>query len=351
MTKSTVSTTLLLLFFYSVSAQFITDTTAGTLTTTDEVSIGAPSTNGYNLQVHGKARINSGSETSNLLNLNNWISNSIKYKGTMLNFTSTTDGSNGQFNFMEASDSDGTIFQLNSQGNFFTDGKAGFGNFNPQFHLTVGPNLNNNYTSSPGIAGIGIMSHGIGTAAGNIYLHRDDLTISVNNTLGAILFTGGDGGEQLGAEIRGVSAGNWSTGQSSSDLVFLTTTSGSSTPSEKLRITDNGNVGIGTDPSERLTVNGKIRAEEVKVEVVNPPDYVFGAGFELMSLEETKSFISKNKHLPEIPSASEMKANGVDIGDMNMKLLKKIEELTLYQIDLLEKVEELQNKVEKLEKK
>ena len=107
----------------------------------------------------------------------------------------------------------------------------------------------------------------------------------------------------------------------------------------------NGNVGIGINPTEKLTVDGKIRSEEVKVEIVNGPDYVFEPDYQLRTLQETKAYISEHKHLPEIPSAKEMEANGVALGDMNMKLLKKIEELTLYQIDLLEELDKLKSEV------
>ena len=92
-----------------------------------------------------------------------------------------------------------------------------------------------------------------------------------------------------------------------------------------------------------LTVDGSIRTEEVKVEIVNGPDYVFEPDYELRTLKATKAFIEANKHLPEIPPAREMEANGVELGVMNMRLLKKIEELTLYQIKLMEQLES-QNK-------
>lgn len=96
---------------------------------------------------------------------------------------------------------------------------------------------------------------------------------------------------------------------------------------------NDGNVGIGTDnPDSKLVVNGKIRSEEIKVEIVNGPDYVFETNYKLPTLRQIKKYINANKHLPEIPPAKEMEANGVDLGEMNMKLLKKIEELTLYHI-------------------
>ncbi|WP_062057763.1 interleukin-like EMT inducer domain-containing protein [Sediminicola sp. YIK13] len=97
-----------------------------------------------------------------------------------------------------------------------------------------------------------------------------------------------------------------------------------------------GNVGIGTNsPDAKLTVKGNIHTSEVKVDLSVPgPDYVFKEDYNLRSLEETQKYIKENGHLPNVPSAKEMEENGVDLGMMNMKLLEKIEELTLYIIDI-----------------
>ena len=94
-----------------------------------------------------------------------------------------------------------------------------------------------------------------------------------------------------------------------------------------------GQIGIGTDsPAEALSVNGKIRSKEVKVENANWPDYVFSRDYHLSPLEETEKHIKEKGHLPGIPSATEVKENGIALGDMNAKLLEKIEELTLHLI-------------------
>ncbi|ATP58019.1 hypothetical protein CPT03_16875 [Pedobacter ginsengisoli] len=110
----------------------------------------------------------------------------------------------------------------------------------------------------------------------------------------------------------------------------------------------NGNVGIGTTtPNEKLSVNGKVRAKEIKVEAADWPDYVFAEDYKLPSLNETELHIKEKGHLPGIPSAEEVKANGVDLGEMNAKLLKKIEELTLLMIQLNKKVEEQAQQLKK----
>lgn len=95
----------------------------------------------------------------------------------------------------------------------------------------------------------------------------------------------------------------------------------------------NGNVGIGTEsPSEKLAVNGNIRAKEVKVETANWPDYVFEEDYKILGLTELERFIKINKHLPDVPSASIIEQDGLNLGEMNKVLLKKIEELTLHLI-------------------
>ena len=111
----------------------------------------------------------------------------------------------------------------------------------------------------------------------------------------------------------------------------------------------NGKVGIGTtSPDSELTVNGHIHAQEVKVDLNVPgPDYVFKEGYDLKSLEEVQNHIHKHGHLPNIPSAKEMEANGIDLGEMNLKLLEKIEELTLYAIAQQKTIEQLEKQLQK----
>ncbi len=97
-----------------------------------------------------------------------------------------------------------------------------------------------------------------------------------------------------------------------------------------------GSVGIGTINTQgyKLAVAGNIIAEEVKVKLQGQwPDYVFGKDYPLISLTETQKYIQENKHLPEVPSAKEMEKNGINLSEMNMLLLKKIEELTLHLIE------------------
>lgn len=105
------------------------------------------------------------------------------------------------------------------------------------------------------------------------------------------------------------------------------------TPTTRFFIGNNGKIGVGTTaPTQKLSVDGKINAEEIILEDVAGADFVFEEDYDLRSLEETEEFIKANKHLPEIPSAAEMAEEGLEIKTMNILLLQKVEELTLHLI-------------------
>ncbi|WP_214228803.1 tail fiber protein [Pedobacter sp. B4-66] len=165
---------------------------------------------------------------------------------------------------------------------------------------------------------LGVQGYGTGTVDGKSFSIIHSFHGAINSSIGFLR-----GGSVEGGSI---------TFSTSSDI-------------ERVRINKDGDVGIGTTtPNAKLAVNGKIRAQEIKVETANWPDYVFAKGYQLPSLQETEQYIRDKGHLPGIPSAEEVKANGVDLGEMNAKLLKKIEELTLHLIEL-EKKNERQEKL------
>jgi hypothetical protein len=125
---------------------------------------------------------------------------------------------------------------------------------------------------------------------------------------------------------------------------------------DRMFVDSAGNVTLGTTykaaAGYRLSVNGKIMAEGVRVQFDNAwPDYVFDKNYKLRSLTELDQFIQKEKHLPNIPSAAAVAAAGVDLGDMNSKLLEKIEELTLYIIEMDKKNKELEQRLLIVEQK
>ncbi|WP_461533072.1 hypothetical protein [Sinomicrobium sp.] len=116
----------------------------------------------------------------------------------------------------------------------------------------------------------------------------------------------------------------------------------------------NSKVGIGSqNPDSRLTVNGRIHASAVKLTLEIPADYVFQKyytgesvlqpGYTVLSLDEVESFIRENHHLPGIPSAKELREEGMDLAEMNNLLLQKIEELTLYVLEQEKLIQQLIN--------
>jgi hypothetical protein len=114
---------------------------------------------------------------------------------------------------------------------------------------------------------------------------------------------------------------------------------------DRLAIDTYGRVGIGTsDPDAQLAVKGDIHTREVRVDMNGSagPDYVFDDTYDLSSLETVEAYIKEHKHLPEVPSAKEMDENGLNLKEMNLLLLKKIEELTLYIIQQNKKIAELE---------
>ncbi len=117
---------------------------------------------------------------------------------------------------------------------------------------------------------------------------------------------------------------------------------------DKLIVTGNGDVGIGTTDTKgfKLGVNGRIAANEIKVATYpNWPDFVFENNYNLPTLKEVEQQITENGHLKNIPSAEEIKKDGFFLGEMDSKLLQKIEELMLYTIDQEKKLEIQNNKI------
>jgi hypothetical protein len=140
-------------------------------------------------------------------------------------------------------------------------------------------------------------------------------------------------------------------------LILLTATSYSQRSKFKNLFEQNGQIGIGTkQPDALLTVKGQIHTQEVLVDLKGAiaPDYVFekyfkgnsklNPAYEFLTLAEVEKFIEKNNHLPGVPSAIELKKEGMSLKEMNLILLEKVEELTLYLIEQQKEIEALKER-------
>ena len=165
-------------------------------------------------------------------------------------------------------------------------------------------------------------------------------TASANN-LGWINFNGYNGTSfQTSSSIRSLTTEAWTSSGRGSYLSFYTTNAGTTAMTERLRIADNGNVGIGTSsPNNKLDVLGIIRANDVIVET-GWADYVFQDDYKLKPLSEVEAFIKENKHLPSVPSAAKIQEKGAHVAELMTKMMEKIEELTLYSIEQKKEIEE-----------
>ncbi|MBD2768524.1 hypothetical protein IC235_11555 [Hymenobacter sp. BT664] len=128
---------------------------------------------------------------------------------------------------------------------------------------------------------------------------------------------------------------------------------GSESVAAKISFDRNGNVGINTSDTKgyKLGVNGSAIATSMTVKLnANWPDFVFAETYGLRSLSEVESYIKANAHLPEVPSAAQVGKDGINLGEMDATLLKKIEELTLYLIEQDKQLQELKKANEVLQK-
>ncbi|CAM1343829.1 hypothetical protein [Tenacibaculum amylolyticum] len=155
----------------------------------------------------------------------------------------------------------------------------------------------------------------------------------IHNTGGQVTYKGGLSFGRGGSGIYSVNP-NPAGSSYYGDIRFHTTYwNGAYYNADRMVIKAHGSVGIGTTTpgSWKLAVNGKIRAKEIKVET-GWSDFVFYDDYKLPTLTEVENHIKDKGHLKDIPSAEEVEKNGIFLGEMDSKLLQKIEELTLYTI-------------------
>ncbi|PSL44630.1 hypothetical protein CLV51_1052 [Chitinophaga niastensis] len=196
---------------------------------------------------------------------------------------------------------------------------------------------------------------GIGTTSPSAGLHVTQVSILPNGDRAAAILGNAYNdwtyfGGNAGGKIRGSNEGYLvlETNPGSNNAMFINSVSSGNI----LMVNGGGNVGIGTNTTNgyKLAVNGIIGARRVKVEQITWADFVFQSNYELPSLQYVENFIQKNNHLPDIPSAQQVKEDGLDLGEMNKQLLQKVEELTLYIIELNKRMALQEKKMDALTK-
>ncbi len=251
------------------------------------------------------------------------------------------DGTN-QATFVQASGNDMRIGSLSGNTNgkvilrmngtnkdaFDVNGNLGLGTISPGCLLHL--KGSNELLRLEGTdANIDFQSSGVQKA----FIQRSGNDLKIVSNSGNIILGNNVTGDQLFVNSNGT------VGVGSGNLLYVNST--------------NGTVGVGTSTPKtgyKLSVEGKIACRELKVETAAWPDYVFESNYKLLSLPELENFISTNNHLPGIPSATELEQDGISVGDMQNKLMQKVEELTLYVIDLQKQNDELKNQVDALGK-
>jgi hypothetical protein len=203
------------------------------------------------------------------------------------------------------------------------------------------------YINSSGFVGMGTT-----TPTSNLHIVGGDGRFEESYPFLLLNSTTAGANAGFGFEKSGAASG-WIFMDDSDDVLRLNASSGSGYRND-LIIKADGRVCIGTTAAATgyaLSVNGKAVCTEVLVEALASwPDYVFSEDYDLMNLRDLEQSIKENKHLPGIPSALEIEDNGILLGDMQTKLLKKVEELTLYIIEQDKQIEDLQQKYATLEK-
>ncbi|MDB5025954.1 MAG: hypothetical protein JWP78_3709 [Mucilaginibacter sp.] len=235
-------------------------------------------------------------------------------------FRAWTDNSNGAVNYFYDGVTNGvTNFSVRADGQGYFAGNVGIGTTSPNGYLSLGSSISNK----------------------KLFVYDDG--------------TGASGFGQAGSEFRifGVSSGT-------NHISFGKYQLPNDSFTEQMRIDNSGNVSIGTSNANgyKFAVQGNVHAQQVTIDVTNWPDYVFKKDYQLPTLTEVKAYIDQNHHLPDMPSEQEVAKDGLNLGEMNKLLTKKVEELTLYLIekDVKQKAQErinnkLMERLNEMEKK
>lgn len=181
------------------------------------------------------------------------------------------------------------------------------------------------------------------------FLNCSDISLNTTKSVLARLFEGNNDGEGTYLGVKSYNTQPVSTkmfslehkfyGRLNSSIDFYR---GGSMTGGYIGFTVNNGTQMGRLNSNGLEIAGTIKAREIKVEVNAGADHVFKPAYNLRNLNEVEAFVKENNHLPDIPSEKEMQENGLSVNEFQIKLLQKIEELTLYTIEQNKRINQLE---------
>ncbi len=289
----------------------------------------ATTTPNFNLQVHGLVDY----VTQTIYDRNGGVvSNGANYgKTSRIGLTNLTTGS-GEF--------DGAVLRMSDNNLTIVNQEAG-----GLFIGSSGAYLNFNGASDKAYFGSSIPLAGVNYAYLNVQGSGDN---------GLFVRAANSGKYALGLKVYSNNENVIEAYGTSATIKTFTVQGSGSTLINATGVTATGNVFLVQNSTRKLlqlTNDGILRARQIIVDQANWADYVFKPNYDLMSLEQVKKYIKENGHLPGIPSAKEIAETGINLSEMNTKLMEKVEELTLYIIQQQEKTKALEEKIMNLEKK
>ncbi|WP_196892094.1 hypothetical protein [Aureivirga marina] len=255
-------------------------------------------------------------------------------------------------------------FVMNAQGYKFrveqeTSGNYGVWDVGHSGYFTVGTNRTSNHwyglqvhNDNYGVTGMLIGNRQTKTTIG-VQSWNNQMVTGANRGDLCFVTTFGDSQFDNKSNMFIYLTGNYPNGNSGERFIAL----GTKSKAKTFRVFDNEKVVIGnnynfdTDGDYLLYVGKGIKTERVKVHIASEngwADYVFADDYQLRTLDKVEEYIEENKHLPEVPSTDEVLKEGVELKEMTVLLLKKVEELTLYTIEQEKKINEMKKELEEL---